>query len=95
MTALHVDSDLTAAELPRQCIEECSASGDVSAAVTYWRDKLAFTVDRAKAIAYLEGFGSWERADLEKETDTWIALRILWLACGSFADGEDYFYLGT
>lgn len=91
---LHVHRDLTKEQLPDECVGDCSASGDVSESVTYWRDRLNFTVDRGRAMDYLESSGGWDREDLDKETDTWLAMRVLWLACCQFKEGDDYFYLG-
>ena len=84
--SLHVSYSLDIEELPRECIQDCSSSGDVSEVVTDWRKKLGFTVDRDKAIQCLEGYGAWEREEMEKETNETIAERILWLASGNFRE---------
>lgn len=84
--AIHIDYTLDIDQLPVECIEDCSAIGDVSESVAYWREKLGFTVDRDRAITCLEGYGAWDREDMEQESDGWIAERILWIACGNFSD---------
>lgn len=84
--ALHVDYELYATDLPQDCIEECSASGPVDGAVSYWRERLGFTVDRERAIACLRGYGAWDDSELAADSDETLAERILWLACGNFRD---------
>lgn len=84
--AIHVDYVLDISQLPAECIRDCSAQGSVDEAVDYWRTKLEFTVDRAKTITCLTGYGAWEPEDLAAEDDDTLAGRVLWLACGNFRD---------
>lgn len=91
---LHVDSVLTIDQLPPDCITDCGKGGGAKdEAVAYWLERLEFTVDRAKAIECLAGYGAWERGMLEVETDETLASRVLWLAASNFAEwdgkGED------
>lgn len=86
--------DLYPEDLPVECIQECSASGDVYDAVEYWQQQLNFVVDRTNAISYLESTGAWDKSDLEESDDTSLAQRILWIACCDFKEGNDMFYLG-
>lgn len=85
---LHVDYILDIDDVPEECIEDCSGSGDVSEAVEYWRKKLNFTVDREKAIRCLTGYGSWEPEELAEDDDDKLADRILWLACCNFSEWD-------
>jgi hypothetical protein len=77
--AIHVDHYLTISQLPADCISECSA-------VEFWREELAFTVNRDRAVHCLQGYGAWEPEELAEATDETIANRILWLACGDFSE---------
>lgn len=85
--AIHVDYVLNLTDLPDECILDCGEGpGQKDAAVNHWRDALNFTVDRAKAIDCIAGYGAWEREDLENREDDDLAEIILWLACGNFAE---------
>lgn len=83
---MHVDYELLREELPAECIADCSASGDVTAAVQYWRETLPLTVNRERAARCLRGYGAWD--DLDTVSDDTLAERVLWLACGSFAEWD-------
>ncbi len=72
---LEMHSTLDASELPAQCIEECSASGDVTAAVEKWCAALGVTVDEDDARTYVRAFG------LEDDEDRDLAGFVLWQAC--------------
>lgn len=72
-------------ELPRACIEACSASGDASEAVAYWlaRPEIAAQFEGLTLLAsarILYGYGAWEVSELTDRSQN-IA-RLLWLACG-------------
>lgn len=96
MEGIHVGSQgLEKSALPAEAIKDCSASGRVDDAVEYWRKKLGFTVDRKLAIQDLQEYGAWEKEELEALSDDDLAEKILWLACGNFKDGEDFFHLGV
>ena len=86
--SIHVDYVLSISDLPADCIEDCSASGDVTETVAYWRCELSFTVDREKAVECLKGYGAWEDDELASLDDDEIAEKILWLACGDFRDWD-------
>lgn len=90
---MHVDYDLISGDLPAQCIEDCSHSGDCLGDTVYWRAKLNLTVNRERAIQCLHGYGAWEDVELAEMTDERLAETILWLACGTFSDGGDLFVL--
>ena len=85
VASLHFDYEI----VPSDCIADCAASGDVEPAVSYWVDELNVTVNRDRATRYLLGFGAWDQSELDAMTDRGIAMRILWLASGAFADGDD------
>ena len=86
--SIHVDYILSISDLPADCIEDCSASGDVVEAVDYWRRELGLTVDRDRAIACLQGYGGWEDEELAAADDDTIAEIILWLACSDFREWD-------
>ncbi len=81
---MHIVDQLTIDQLPQECIDDCSASGQVAGAVAAWRTKLRFTVHRGNAIRYLRGFGAWDAAELSAMTMVELAERVLWTACGDF-----------
>ena len=80
-------------DFPPDCIAECSASGRVDAEVDYWQHHLDFKVPRAEAIKCLYGYGAWELAELNALSDDELAQKVLWLACGTFAEGDAIFCL--
>lgn len=90
---MHIDWIIEPGDLPAQCIEDCSHSGDCLSDTVFWRLKLNLTVNRERAVQCLAGFGAWERDELETMTDNRLAETILWLACGTFKDGGDLFAL--
>jgi hypothetical protein len=67
--------------VPRECIAECSAVGDVDESVHFWRAKLHFDVPRELAIAWLREFGAWTAEELATTSDETLAERCLWLMC--------------
>lgn len=79
---------MTIDELPRECVEDCSATGSVDHAVEYWCNRLQFTVDREAAIRCLKGYGAWD--DLAETDDETLAQRVLWLACNDFNEFITY-----
>lgn len=83
---LHVEYALDSVQLPVDCIRDCSASGDVSQAVEYWRNRLNLTVNRERAIECLKGYGAWDDETLAASSNNEIAERILWLACCDFSE---------
>jgi hypothetical protein len=85
---MHIDYELSASDLPQECIDDCSSSGDVTEAVEYWVNKLGFTVDRERAIDCLKGFGAWTHDELCEMESEEIAMRVLWVACGQFSDEQ-------
>lgn len=82
----HVTDVLFITELPRECIADCSQSGDCSPAAHAWRERLGFTVDRERATKCLRGYGAWDDAELAAKSDDEIAQTVLWLACGDFSE---------
>ena len=79
---------------PREAMEDCAGSGDVSDAVHYWREKLEFTVPREMAISWLAETGAWDREELESATDETLAQRVLWLACCEMQESSENTWLG-
>jgi len=76
-------------ELPTECVEDCSGSGDATAMVQHWVEKLGFEVPREKAIKYLEEFGAWDTLETDYQAD--LNERCLWIACCDISEmGEWY-----
>ena len=84
--SIHVNDILFLEELPRECINDCSASGEQSENVRHWRKEIDFTVDRASAIRCLKGYGAWTQEELSEQCDEDLAEKVLWLACNDFAE---------
>jgi hypothetical protein len=80
MANLHISYTLEASQLPSACIQDCSAIGDVSNAVRFWCRRLGFSVDRDRAVRYLQGFGAWTAQDLAVADERTLAERVLWIA---------------
>ncbi len=87
---------LASGQFPANCIAECSASGQVAPAVEYWVKKLNFQVPREHAIKYLKEFGAWPlKSDaydtgLEDMSDSDLAEKVLWLACGDIKEQGEW-----
>ncbi len=75
-------------ELPQDCVDQCSHSGQCVDDVRFWLKELDFQVPRDKAIVYLRGFGAWD--DLEDMTDEDLAEKVLWIACGNIHDQGEW-----
>lgn len=86
---LHVERELLIEDIPQECIEDCTWPGcDAAPACQHWREVLGLTVDRENAIRCLEGYGAWEREELEASKDEDLAEKVLWLACGAFSEWD-------
>lgn len=70
--------DLTV-DPPQECIEECSAGGDVLPAVQYWVGQLEFSADVDGTRAYLQSTGGWELDELQDHATN--LERLLWIVC--------------
>lgn len=94
---LHVSYELDREELSERCIRECSAPGAADEAVESWRVKLGFTVDRARAVDYLQSTGGWDSGELAASDDDDLARRVLWIACCEFREDSksDLFVMGV
>jgi hypothetical protein len=78
--------------IPQECIKECTQPGqDASIPVSFWVRKLGFSVPRQLAEKYLEEFGAWD--DLQTASDTKLAERVLWIACGDIDEDGGWFGL--
>lgn len=87
-------------ELSEECIKDCSSTGDVSEAVTYWRNTLNFEVPEEYARQWLREFGAWEPEELRDATQEWLADRVLWIFAGDAFEAiqrgeEPLYYLGS
>ena len=79
-------------EIPAECVADCTTPGqDADESVTYWRTRLDFSVPRDLAIRYLKDFGAWD--DLAEASDTTLAERCLWIACGDIRENGEWFGL--
>lgn len=73
-------------DLPKECIDDCSASGPVDDAVAYWIKELKFDASKKGAKDYLKGFGAWDESELANHEDN--LARLLWLICGDISDRQ-------
>jgi hypothetical protein len=78
-------------EIPAACVKDCSASGDVTEAVTYWQRRLRFMPPRSLMKTYLGEFGAWD--DLNGADDETLARRVLWVACCDLKEDGRWFGL--
>lgn len=75
--------------MPRVCVQECSASGDVTAIVEAWIDdpRVDWSGTDADSIRnYLKGFGAWNEQELANDRDN--RSRVLWVSAGNIMDKE-------
>lgn len=77
---------LNESKLSQDCIDDCSAGGDVSEAVEFWVRELDFRVPQALARKALEGYGAWD--DLQTVDDETLKQRVLWLACCDVSEAQ-------
>lgn len=77
-------------ELPPECVSDCSASGAVDNAVTYWRLTLNFEVPRELSQRYLIEAGI-ERERVTKMDNDTLAEYVLWLACCDIRENGEWF----
>jgi len=82
---------IDAGDLPEACVLDCSGPGDATQAVEYWLSALDWISDRDKAVSGLLEYGAWEAEELASWTDEELAMRLLWLAAGTFREGETLF----
>lgn len=87
---MHVEHYLCLTDLPPECIADCAHSGRCDDDVAHWMAELSFTVDRARAIRCLKGYGAWDDEELAASSDDELAARVLWLACGDFSEFITY-----
>jgi len=78
-------------ELPQDCVDDCSCSGDNTAMVKDWVEQLDFQVPREQAIEYLSKFGAWD--DLENDSQADLNERCLWIACGDISEQGEWYGL--
>ena len=87
-------------QLPPECIADCSGSGDATANVHYWVDRLEFDGPKDLFKEYLKGFGAWDAEQLKDHDEN--KMRVLWTwACNcseerisKSGNAYDYLYLG-
>jgi hypothetical protein len=82
---------LASGQFPKECIEDCSASGSVDVAVDYWQRRLNFNPPRHLMVRYLKEYGAWE--DLHTTDDDTLARRVLWTACCDIREQGEWFGL--
>lgn len=70
-------------DLPKECIAECSMSGDVEYFVRRWVKELDFSVDIDLAREKLEDAGM---SDVEKKSDEVVTLLIFHMMCCDFSE---------
>lgn len=84
-------TELLREDFPEACIRQCSAPGPVDDAVDYWLGEIGLALDPDEARRCLAGYGAWDEDELADDAEN--RARILWLACGYFNDGEDFYYM--
>lgn len=68
-------------DLPLECIEACSASGQVDEPVAHWQKELNFSINPQDARDHLQAYGAWEDEELEAKSETELNQIVLWLVC--------------
>ena len=71
-------------ELPKECVDDCSHSGDCYNDVLYWLEELNFNVPENLARKYLKEFGAWD--DLDDCSQDLLNQRVLWIACNEISE---------
>ncbi len=77
-------------KIPSACVSDCSHSGDCGPDVKHWVKYLGFTVPREVAIPYLRETGAWTQEELESLSDSDLAEKVFWIACGDISDGQEW-----
>lgn len=77
-------------EIPEDVVRSCSGPGDQEENVRAAVALLRFAVPRDLAVDYLVETGAWDRAALATESDEWLAMRVLWLACSTLRENEPW-----
>ena len=82
------DGRWSIAELPADCVEDCSGSGSADDAVEYWVKRLDFEAPPWLLRDHLKGYGAWDLAEL---CDHQANLkRLLWLWACDCSESPDY-----
>jgi hypothetical protein len=76
-------------KIPKQCVADCSHSGDCYSDVVAWVDKLSFNVPPSLARRYLQDFGAWD--DLDDCSHDVLNQRVLWIACCDIKENGDWY----
>lgn len=80
-------NELLISQFSRECIEDCSRSGQNLPSVQYWINETGFTIgNRAAVIEGLKSYGAWDDDELNAETNEGLAEKIFWLAMGTFGE---------
>ena len=88
----HMDGRESLRQLPAECIEDCSGSGDKTDNVKFWVEELNFDGSVELFKEYLEGFGAWDDEELKDHDEN--KERVLWTwACNCDENPGDYDYL--
>ena len=88
----HMDGRESLRQLPAECIEDCSGSGDKTEIVKFWVEELNFDGSVELFKEYLEGFGAWDDEELKDHDEN--KERVLWTwACNCDENPGDYDYL--
>jgi len=76
-------------KIPKQCVSDCSHSGDCYSDVVAWVGKLSFDVPPYLARRYLQGFGAWD--DFVDCSQDVLNQRVLWIACCDIKENGDWY----
>lgn len=78
-------------DIPMECVEDCSHSGECYEDCFLWVRKLKFQVQRKIAIQYLKETGAWEQEELEAMSTEDLSIKILWMACNDITEHGEWF----
>ena len=82
------DGRWSIAELPVDCVQDCSGSGSADDAVEYWVKRLKFEAPPWLLRDHLKGYGAWDSAQL---CDHQANLRrLLWVWACDCSESQDY-----
>ena len=90
------DGRCSIADLPADCVEDCSGSGSADEAVEYWVERLNFEAPPWLLREYLSGYGAWDLAELCDHQANLRRLLWCWACdCSESQDSDYSIYLGS
>lgn len=83
-------------QLPQECIQDCSGSGDRTADIQAWVKRLKFDGPAWLFREHLKEYGCWDSTQLGNHQDN--CERVLWIwacECAEYPGEYDYLHLGV